>query len=68
VKHTVDSSPEDLNPSQLEELELTPERPAAELRETKVPAGKRFGQFVEVTGAQCLQEQELSPVARFNRR
>jgi hypothetical protein len=33
---------------------LTPERPAAELPKTKVPAGKGSGQLVEVTGAQCL--------------
>src|SRR5262245_35065641 len=68
VHHPVDGSPEDLNPSQLEELELTPERPAAELPETKVPAGKRCGQFVKVTGAQRLQEHEPSPVVTLNRR
>ena len=67
MNHTVNGSPEDLNPSQLEELELTPERPAAELPGTKVPPGKRSGQFVEVTGAQRLQEDEPSPVVTFNR-
>jgi hypothetical protein len=43
VSHPVGGNPEDLNPSQVEELELTPERAAAELPETKVPPGKRFG-------------------------
>jgi hypothetical protein len=68
VNHAVDGNSEDLNPSQLEELELTPERPAAELLETKVPLGKRSRQFVEVTGAQRLQEHEPSPVVTFHRR
>jgi hypothetical protein len=68
VNHPVDGNPKDLNPSQLEELEMTPERPAAELLETKVPPGKRSRQFVEVTGAQRLQEHEPSPVVTFNRR
>src|SRR5262249_4211702 len=68
VNHPVDCNPKDLNPSQLEELAATPERPAAELPETKVPPGKRSGQFVEVTGAKRLQEHEPSSVARFNRR
>jgi hypothetical protein len=67
VNHPVDGNPEDLKPSPLEELEVTPERPAAELPETKVPLGKRSGQFVEVTGAQRLQEHEPSPVVTFNR-
>jgi hypothetical protein len=67
VHHPVDGRPEDLNPSQLEELEVTPERPAAELPKTKVPAGKRCGQFVEVMGVQRLQEHEPSPVGTFNR-
>jgi hypothetical protein len=67
VNHPVEGSPEDLNPPQLEELELTPERPTAELPETKVPPGKRLGQFVEVTGAQRLQKHEPSPVATVNR-
>jgi hypothetical protein len=68
VNHTVDGSPEDLNPSQLEELEVTPERPAAELPETKVPAGKGSGQFVEAAAAQSPQEYEPSPVDTFRRR
>jgi hypothetical protein len=68
VNHAIDGNPEDLNPSQLEELELTPERPAAELPETKVPPGKCSGQLVEVTGAQGLQEHEPCPVNAFNRR
>jgi hypothetical protein len=68
VNHAIDVNPEDLNPSQLQELELTPERPAAELPETKVPPGKCSGQFVEVSGAQRLQEHEPSPVNTFHRR
>jgi hypothetical protein len=68
VNHPIDGNPEDLNSSQLEELKLTPERPAAELPEPKVPTGKCFGQFVEVTGAQGLQEHEPRPVNTFNRR
>ena len=47
-----------------EKLELTPKRSVAELPKTKVPAGKRCGQFVEVPGAQRLQEHEPSPAAR----
>jgi hypothetical protein len=68
VNHAVDGNSEDLNPSQLEELELTPERPTAELPETKVPLGKRSRQFIELTGVQRLQEHEPSPVVTFNRR
>jgi hypothetical protein len=68
VNHPVDGNPEDLNPPQLEELELTLEGSAAELPETKVPPWERSGQFVEVTGAQRLQEHEPSPVATFNHR
>ena len=49
-------------------LEATPERPSAELPESKIPAGKRRGQFVEVTGAQRPQEHEPSPAVTFNRR
>jgi hypothetical protein len=52
----------------LEELKVTPERSAAELPETKIPAGKRCGQFVEVTGAQRLHEHEPSPGGTFPRR
>jgi hypothetical protein len=37
VHHPFDGNPEDLNPSLLKEMELTPERPAAELPETKIP-------------------------------
>jgi hypothetical protein len=42
----------------LKELELAPERPAAELPEAKVPAAEPLGQLVGVTGAQRLQEHE----------
>jgi hypothetical protein len=49
-------------------LEATPERPSAELPESKIPAGKRRGQFVEVTGAQRPQEHEPFPAVTFNRR
>jgi hypothetical protein len=41
--------------------------PAAQLLETKVLAGKCPRRFVEVTGAQHLQEHESSPVVTFNR-
>jgi hypothetical protein len=41
---------------------------AAELPETKIPLGKRSRQFVEVTGAQRLQEHEPSPGVTFNGR
>jgi hypothetical protein len=68
VNPPVDDSPKDLNPSQLEELEVTPERPAAELPETKVPPVERLGQLVEVTGAQRLHKHGPSPVATLNRR
>jgi RNA polymerase sigma-70 factor (ECF subfamily) len=40
----------------------------AELPKTMIPAGKRFGRLVEVTGSQRLQGHEPSPVARFNGR
>jgi hypothetical protein len=66
VNHAVDGNPEELNASQREELELTTERPAAELSETKVPPRKRSRQFVEVTGAQPLQEREPSPGVTFD--
>ena len=59
---------EDLNPSPLQELELTPEWSAAELPETKISLWERLGQLVEVTGAQRLQEHEPSPVDMFHRR
>jgi hypothetical protein len=68
VNHPVDGKLKDLNPPELEELELTSEGSAAELPETKIPLGKRLGQLVEVTGAQRLQEHEPSPVATFHRR
>jgi hypothetical protein len=59
---------EELNPSQLQERALTPESPAAELPETKIPLGERLGQLVEVTRAQRLQEHAPSLVATFHRR
>src|SRR5215469_13146085 len=62
VNHPVDGNPEHLYPPQLQKPEVTPERPAAELPETKVPPGKRSRQFVEVTGAHRLQEHEPFPV------
>jgi hypothetical protein len=68
VNPTVDAKPKDLNPSPLEELELTPERSAADLPETKIPLRERLGQLVEVTGSQRLQEHEPSPVVTFYRR
>jgi hypothetical protein len=68
VNHTVHAKLKDLNPSLLKEMEVTLERPAAELPKTKIPAGKRFGKFVEVIGAQRLQEHEPSPVVTFHRR
>src|SRR5262249_13595472 len=68
VNHSVDGNPEDLNRSQLEELEVTLERPAAELPETEVPPGNPAGQFVEVPGSQRLQKHDPSPGATFNRR
>jgi hypothetical protein len=58
----------DLNPSLLEEMEVTPERPATELPETKIPLWVRLSQLVEVTGTQRLEEHEPSPVVMFNRR
>jgi hypothetical protein len=68
VNHAVDAKLKDLHPSQLQELELAPERPAAELPETKIPLRERLSQLVEVTGAQGLQEHEPSPVITFHRR
>jgi hypothetical protein len=50
VNHTVDGNPEDLNPSQVEELEVTQELPAAQLPETKIPLWARLSQLVEVAG------------------
>jgi hypothetical protein len=67
VNHAIDGNPEDLNPSQLEELDLAPERPAAELPETKIPLWERLSQLVEVTSTQRLQEHEPSPVVTFYR-
>jgi hypothetical protein len=66
VNHPVDGKPEDLNRSQLEKLEVTPEQPSAELPETKVPLWERLSQLVEVTGTQRLQEHEPSPVVTVN--
>jgi hypothetical protein len=68
VNHPVDGKREDSCAFLLRKLELTPKWSAAELPETKVPAGKRCGQFVDVTAAQRLQEQEPSPVATFHHR
>jgi hypothetical protein len=68
VNAPVDGSPKDLNPSQLEELDLTPERPVAELPDTKVPPLEHFGQLVEVAGAHRLQKHEPSPAATRYRR
>ena len=48
----------DLDPSELKELELALERPAAELPEAKFPPAESLGQLVGVTGAQRLQEHE----------
>ena len=58
MNHPVDGKLKDLNPSLLEELELTLEGSAAELPETKIPLWERLGQLVEVTGAQRLPEHE----------
>jgi hypothetical protein len=68
VNRTVDAKLKDLNASLLEEMELTSEWSTAELAATKIPLWERLGQFVEVTGAQRLQEHEPSPVATFHRR
>jgi hypothetical protein len=68
VNPTVDAKQKDLNLSQLEELELTPEWSAAELPKTKIPLGEPLGQLVEVTSPQRPQEHEQSPVATYNRR
>jgi hypothetical protein len=48
----------DLDPSELQELEFAPERPAAELPEAKLPAAEPLGQLVGVTGARRLQQHE----------
>src|SRR5262249_1447730 len=45
----------DLDPSELKELEFAPERPAAELPEAKFPPAEPLGQLVGVTGPQRLQ-------------
>jgi hypothetical protein len=68
VNHAVDAKLKDLNPSQLEELDLAPEWSAAELPETKIPLRERLSEFVEVTGSQRLEEHEPSPVITFHRR
>ena len=68
VKHSVNAKLKDLNRSLLKELDLTPEPSTAELSKTKIPAGKRFGQLVEVTRPQRLEVHARSPLGRFNRR
>jgi hypothetical protein len=67
VKPPVGGNPKDLNPPQLKDLELTLERPTAQLPATQVPAGQGVGQFVEITGPQWLQEHKLSPAAACDR-
>src|SRR5262249_984647 len=59
---------EEVDRSEVKELEFAPERPAAELPEAKVPPAEPLGQLVEVTGPQRLQEHEPSPVAACHRR
>jgi hypothetical protein len=68
MHHPIDGKPEDLNPSQLKETEVTPEWSSAELPETKVPLGERWSQLVEVTGTRRLEQHEPSPVSTFHRR
>jgi hypothetical protein len=68
VNPPVDGQLEDLDAFMPEKLELALEWSAAELPETNVPPGKRFGQLVEVTGSQGLQKHELFPVITFTRR
>ena len=59
----VAGDPQDLERSELKELEFAPERPSAELPEAQVPPGEGPGQLVEVTGPQRLQKHEPSPGA-----
>jgi hypothetical protein len=68
MKPPVAGYPQDLDPSDLKELEFAPERPAADLPQAMIPAVEPLGQFVEVMGAQRPQEHEPSPVATFHRR
>src|SRR5262249_55824489 len=68
VNLPIDSNPENLNPLQLEELDLAAGRPAAQLPETKIPPAKRLRQFVDFAGRRCLQKHDPSPVADFNLR
>ena len=68
MKPAVAGYPHDLDASELKELELALERPATDLPEAMIPAVEPLGQFVEVTGAQRLQEHEPSPGGTFNRR
>src|SRR5262245_12485607 len=68
VKDPIGGNPEDLYPPQLKDLELTLERPAAELLATQVPAGQGVGQFVEVLGPERVHNHAPSPDARFHHR
>jgi hypothetical protein len=61
MKPPVAGCANDLDSSELEELEFAPERPAAKLPEAKFP-GQPLGQLVEATGAQRLQEHERLPL------
>ena len=58
MKPPVAGCANDLDSSELEELEFAPERPAAELPETKLPGAEPLGQLVGVTDSQRLQEHE----------
>jgi hypothetical protein len=68
MKPAVAGYPHDLDPAELKFLEFASERPAADLPEAMIPAVEPLGQFVEVTGAQRLQEHEPSPGVPFPRR
>src|SRR5262249_50146179 len=63
MKPPVAGYPQDLDPSELKDLEFAPERPAADLPEAMIPAAEPLGQFVKVAGAQRLQKHEPSPAA-----
>jgi hypothetical protein len=54
----------DLGPSELKELEVAPERAAAELPEAQVPLAGPPGQLVGVAAPQRLQEHERLPLPR----
>src|SRR5262249_61767467 len=58
LKPPISGCANDLGPSELKELEFAPERPAAELPETKFPPVESLGQLVGVTDPQRLQEHE----------